>query len=219
MIRKFFGKKDEPETPREWGPLAVAIGGALDVDMLGVEAAIVAGEPGMPVPSGGPFIVAAVGTAQFDADVFLTRYYDEDNRILQVLAPKGASAERIADISIYQPWDSVSPASEADWRTWTGPNGYVGARVYDADGLMFDRYWGDGDGQAELVEFVESVNDGDTTTRIHQRCMLYARPVGNGEEMLLLNIERDLDDDATQQGASIEFLLGYGLGAADVRRV
>ena len=220
MIRKFFSKKEEePELPTDRGPLAVPIGGALDIDMLGVEASLAAGEPGMAIPTGGPFVVAAVGTAKLDTDMFLTRYYDDDNRILQVMAPKHPDESGIVDISIYQPWDSVSPASESDWAEWTGPNGMIGAPTYDADGLMFDRFWGEGQGQAELVEFVEAVDDGDTTVRIHQRCMLYSRAVGAGEEMLLLNIERDLDDAAAREGASIEFLLGYGLGAGDVRRV
>jgi hypothetical protein len=35
--------------------------------------------------------------------------------------------------------------------------------------------------------------------------------------MLLINIERDLEQQ--RAGGSVEFLLGYGLGAADVRRV
>ena len=49
--------------------------------------------------------------------------------------------------------------------------------------------------------------------------MLYARTVGAGEEMLLLNIESDLDERARREGSSIEFLIGYGLGVADVQRV
>jgi hypothetical protein len=49
--------------------------------------------------------------------------------------------------------------------------------------------------------------------------MLYSRAVGAGEEMLLLNIERELADDAHRQGAAIAFMIGYGLGAADIRRI
>ena len=54
---------------------------------------------------------------------------------------------------------------------------------------------------------------------IHQRCMLYSRAVGSAEEMLLINIERDLADRAAREGASVEFLIGYGLAPADIRRV
>jgi hypothetical protein len=37
--------------------------------------------------------------------------------------------------------------------------------------------------------------------------------------MLLLNIERDMAHEARAQGAAIAFMIGYGLGAADIRRV
>ncbi|MFT5510897.1 MAG: hypothetical protein ACI89J_003996, partial [Hyphomicrobiaceae bacterium] len=54
---------------------------------------------------------------------------------------------------------------------------------------------------------------------IHQQCMLYARPIGSVEEMLLINIERDIGENVSQQGGSVEFLIGYGLASADVQRV
>jgi hypothetical protein len=95
----------------------------------------------------------------------------------------------------------------------------IGAPQYDADGVLFTRFWGSGNDHADLVEFVETVEDGERTRQIHQRCMLYARAVGAGQEMLLLNIEADLDSAAQREGSSIEFLIGYGLGTADVQRV
>ena len=218
MIGRLFGRREtKADLPPELGPLAVAIGGALDLDTLGLEASLSGGQPAMGAPVGGAFLVAAVGTAQLDADNHLTRYYDEENRMLQVVAPPGDG--RAVDLSLYAPWDSVVPAARGDWAAWTGPAGRIGASTYDADGLMFDRYWGEGQGHAALVEFVETVADGTANRRIHQRCMLYSRAVGAGEEMLLINIERDLDDRAVREGAAIEFLIGYGLGAADVRRV
>jgi len=220
VIGRWFGRRDStPELPPELGPLQVAIGGALVLDTLGLQASLSGGQPAMGAPLGGPFLVAAVGTAELDADNRLTRYYDDDNRMLQVIAPPGKEAERAVDVSLYAPWDSVVPAGRADWEAWTGASGLIGAASYNADGIEFARYWGEGDGRAPLVEFVETVADGTTTRRIHQSCMLYSRAVGAGEEMLLLNIERDLDQRAAREGAAIEFLIGYGLGPADVRRV
>ena len=219
MIGRLFGKRDvRPDLPPERGPLRVAIGGALDLDTLGLQAALSGGEPAMGAPPGGPFLVTAVGTAMLDAANQLTRYYDDDHRMLQVLAAPGEDGGA-TDVSFYAPWDSVVPAGRSDWEAWTGAGGRIGAPVYDADGVAFDRYWGDGGGHAPLVEFVETVEDGVGSRRIHQRCMLYSRAVGAGEEMLLINLERDLDDRAQREGAAIEFLIGYGLGAADVRRV
>ncbi|MET0251891.1 MAG: DUF2491 family protein [Novosphingobium sp.] len=220
MIRSLFGRgSKEPQLPVERGPLECAIGGALELDTLGLEASLASGQPAMSPPAGGPFIVAAFGTARLDGNTELSRYYDDDNRILQVIAPPQASRESIVDVSLYAPWDSVVPAGAAEWARWTGPRGLIGATEYDADGIVFARYWGTGQDHADLVEFVETVDDGEHQRQIHQRCMLYAREVGSGQEMLLLNIESDLDEAARREGSSIEFLIGYGLGAGDVQRV
>ena len=220
MIRSLFGGgRKDPQLPRERGPLRCAIGGAFDIDTLGLQASLASGEPAMGAPTGGPFIVVAVGSARLDGNNELTRYYDDDNRIVQVIAPPGAGPELVNDVSLYVPWDSVVPGGPSEWQRWTGPRGLIGAPSYDADGLLFNRYWGTGQDHADLVEFVEAVDDGQHQRQIHQRCMLYARSVGAGEEMLLLNIESDLDERARREGSSIEFLIGYGLGVADVQRV
>lgn len=220
MIRKWFGGGDKtPQLPAERGPLRCAIGGVLEIDTLGLQATLAASEPAMGAPTGGNFIVSAVGTAMLDGVNELTRYYDDEERMIQVMAAPGGGEDTIVDVSFYAPWDSVVPGGPSEWSRWTGPRGLIGAPQYDADGIVFTRYWGEGQDHADLVEFVETVDDGQRTREIHQRCMLYARPVGAGEEMLLLNIERDLAYQAQSQGAAIAFMIGYGLGAADIRRV
>lgn len=220
MIRSWFGGRDrEPELPVERGPLRCAINGALEIDTLGLQALLVTGEPAMGPPTGGNFIVTAIGSARMDGANELTRYYDDDHRMIQVIAAPGGGEDTIVDVSLYAPWDSVVPGGPSEWARWTGPGGLIGAPRYDADGILFERYWGSGPDHADLVEFVETVDDGDERREIHQRCMLYSRVVGAGEEMLLLNIERDLASGARSQGAAISFMIGYGLGAADIRRI
>jgi hypothetical protein len=220
MILSWFGGgRKDPQLPVERGPLRVAVAGALEIDTLGVQAALAAGEPAMGAPTGSSFIVSAIGTALLDGNSELTRYYDDDQRMIQVMAAPGGGEDTIVDVSLYAPWDSVVPAGPSEWARWTGPRGLIGAPKYDADGIVFDRYWGEGSDHADLVEFVETVDDGETRRQIHQRCMLYSRMVGDGEEMLLLNIERDMAHEARAQGAAIAFMIGYGLGAADIRRV
>lgn len=220
MIRSWFGSgRKDPQLPVERGPLRCAIGGVLEIDTLGLQAALAAGEPAMGPPLGGNFIVSAIGTAQLDGATELTRYYDDEHRMLQVMAAPRGGEDTVNDVSLYAPWDSIVPGGPFEWARWTGPRGLIGAPEYDADGILFQRYWGSGSDHADLVEFVETVDDGETRREIHQRCMLYARAVGSGEEMLLLNIERDLAYGAQAQGAAISFMIGYGLGAADIRRV
>lgn len=220
MILSWFGGgRKDPQLPRERGPLRCAIGGALEIDTLGLQGSLAAGEPAMGAPLGGSFIVTAIGMAQMDAGTELTRYYDDDHRMIQVMAAPGGGEDTITDVSLYAPWDSVVPAGPSEWARWTGPRGLIGAPQYDADGILYTRYWGSGQDHADLVEFVETVDDGSRSVQIHQRCMLYARSVGQEQEMLLLNIERDMAYEAQAQGAAITFMIGYGLGAADIRRV
>lgn len=220
MIFSIFGGKDKTaDLPTERGPLGVAIGGAIEIDTLGLQADAAGSAPGMDLPRGGNFIVVAYGEARLDGETVLSRYYDEDDRLLQTLSATGRPGDAIQDISIYASWDSVVPVGHAEWDRWAGPSGLIGQPRYDADGILFERYWGEGSGRADLVEFVEDVDDGRRVRAIHQTCMLYARPLGRAQEMLLINIERDIAERASREGGSVEFLLGYGLSPADVRRV
>ncbi|HEY0033689.1 MAG TPA: DUF2491 family protein [Devosia sp.] len=217
----WFGKGKESSRatalPAERGPLGVAIGGALELDFLSLEAEAIGAQPSMPLPLSGPLIVSAYGEVRLDAATLLSRYYDDQHHMLQVLSASGQPGDQVQDVSFYRPWDSVVPSGPVEWERWRGRNGLLGQPSYDADGIMFQRFWGDGPDRTEPVEFVERVDDGDSQRTIHQTCMLYFRPLGTGREMLLINIERDLEQQ--RAGGSVEFLLGYGLGAADVRRV
>lgn len=218
MIGWFGGGKDKSFAP-ERGPLGASIGGALEIDFLSLEADALPGTPAMPLPKSGPFIIAAYGQVQLDAATTLSRYYDDEHRMVQVMSASGAVGDAIEDVSFYWPWDSVVPVSQSEWNRWTGPNGLIGQPSYDADGIVFNRFWGEGPERAELVQFVETIDDGEMQRSIHQTCMLYYRPLGRTREMLLLNVERDLDQGQSLAGSSIEFLIGYGIAPADVRRV
>jgi hypothetical protein len=219
MIARFFGREKEPALPPERGPLGVAIGGALAVDTLALQADTAAASPAIEIPRLGTMIVAAYGEARLDAATVLSRYYDDDHAMLQVMSGSGRQGDAILDVSIYWPWDSVIPSGPSEWARWTGANGLIGQPRYDADGIVFDRFWGEGAEKAGLVEFVEDIHGGDDTRAIHQACMLYSRPLGSAQEMLLINVERDLNEGQAGHGTSIEFLIGYGLSPGDVRRV
>lgn len=220
MIARFFKPRDDaPALAAEKGPLSVAIGGAIAVDTLALQADTAAASPSMPLPDLSTMIVAAFGEARLDATTVLSRYYDDNNAILQVMSATGKGGEEITDVTIYQAWDSVVPAGSSEWARWTGARGLIGQSRYDADGIVFSRFWGEGEERADLVEFVEDVEDGERPRAIHQSCMLYSRPLGNTVEMLLINVERDLDQSDKRQGGSIEFLIGYGLSPADIRRI
>ena len=222
MIDRLFGRKKQASTldePKERGPLKVTVGQAIEIDMLTLSAALAGKDAAMELPSCNPFIVAGIGQTMLDADMQLTRYYDDNDAMIQVMGSPGCSIEEAVDVSFYMPWDSVVPASRSDWEEWTGREGMLGLPSYDADGIVFQRFWGDGDGRMELVEFIEEVDADNTTRQIHQKSMLYARDLGGINEMLLILTQRDLEGPASDGGASIEFMIGYGINSADVKRV
>jgi len=222
MMDKLFGRKakeEEPTPPEEKGPLRVAIGQAIELDELTLQASLSGRRPSMDVPRISPFIVCGIGQTMLDADMQLTRYYDDDDNMVQVMGAPGCEMEEASDVSFYMPWDSVCPASRADWEEWIGPNGCLGLPEYDADGTIFQRYWGEGGGRMALVEFVESVEADGMKREIHQKSMLYSRDLDGLNEMLLILTQRDLQGKAAEGGASIEFMIGYGLNIADVKRV
>jgi len=222
---RLFGRRGRGEEkkhlPEERGPLQVGIRGALSVDTLSLQASLAGQEPSMQLPDVSTFVIAGIGQSMLDADMQLTRYYDDEDRMIQVMGAPACGPEDIVDTTLFLPWDSVVPASRADWTRWTGPEGCLGLPTYDAEGTLFQRFWGDGDGRTELVEFIEEVEAAEGPRReIHQKCMLYARPLGPvAREMLLILTQRDLSGKGSESGASIEFMLGYGLSVADVRRV
>lgn len=222
MMDRLFGRgrrEEKTPEPEERGPLAVAIGQAIEIDDITLQASLAGRDCAMPMPSINPFLVAGIGQTMLDADMQLTRYYDNEDRMIQIMGHTGCSIEEAVDVSFYMPWDSVVPAGRSDWDEWTGPNGALGLPTYDADGILYQRFWGDGDGRMALVEFVEEVEADGTKREIHQKSMLYARDLGGLNEMLLILTQRDLKGHAADGGASIEFMIGYGVNSADVKRV
>ena len=88
MMKRFFSRKSGTTGPdlTTHGPLEIALGGAVQIDTLGLQASLSGGEPAMGQPEAGTFIVSAIGTASLGPVSTLTRYYDDDHRMLQVLS-------------------------------------------------------------------------------------------------------------------------------------
>lgn len=223
MIFNFFKDKSKHQDDRsrllpERGPLEVSLGGALDMDFLSLEGEFAGQETAMPIPKSGPFIVTGYGEVRLDENTVLSRYYDDEHRIVQVMS-EGEGGDAVRDISFYMPWDTVVPAGAGEWDRWTGHDGLIGQPAYDADGIIFERFWSSGPERAEPVQFVETVDTSRSVRQIHQTCMLYSRNLGAGREMLLISVEREIGETQRRAGGSIEFLVGYGMAPADVRRV
>lgn len=219
----FFKKKEESKIEKtriDKGPLKTGIGGVIDLDTLSLRASLAGQDTAIKIPDMSRFVIAGVGQTMLDADMQLTRYYDDEDRMIQVMGSPGCDEEDIVDATFFIPWDSVVPANSQEWKKWTGYQGLLGAPTYDADGILYERFWGDGQGHMDPVEFTEEVEADGVTRQIHQKCMLYARDFHEtAREMLLILTQRDLEGKAAESGASIEFMIGYGLNVADMKSI
>lgn len=219
-FKSLIGGASEPEptAPRrtQAGPFGLSLGRGVRVDIDAwhlVQGDLSAGAP----PDS--LVVTGHGVVDLDADGILHRFYDDDDNILQVLCVGGVDEGSVREVMLLRPWDSIVPQTPGEWSNWDGPGGRIGRRSYDADGVQFERFWGDPASEwVPPVEFVEDVTvDEGPAKRVYQKTMAYRRmlPTG-GFENLLVIVERDL---ASGDRGSVSFMLGYGVPAADVRPV
>ena len=198
------------------GPFGLSLGRAVGIDVDAYR--LIEGDLSDKVPPGS-LVVSGHGVVNLDASGILHRYYDDKDNVLQVVCVGGVDAASVREVMLLQPWDSVVPQTPGEWATWEGPGGRLGRRTYDADGVLFERHWGDPASEwVPLVEFVEDVTvDEGPPRRVHQKTMAYKRPLPNGVvENLVIIVERDL---ASGDRGSISFMLGYGVAPADVQPV
>jgi hypothetical protein len=163
-------------------------------------------------------VISGHGVAELDASGLLHRYYDDEGAMLQVLCSGGTDEGSVREITLYHQWDEVVPASSGEWATWDGPGARIGAASFEAEGLRFERVWGDpATPWIEPAAFTEEITVDEGPKRlIHQRIVPYRREVGTVVETLIIAVERDL---ASSDRGSVTFMIGYGLAPSDVNPV
>lgn len=213
----FGGKQDADVTPaKPTGPFGLGLGYAARLDLMKLSVARAAlAMPPMPEQ----LAITGHGRADMGDGTVLHRLYSDENVMLQVICADGVGPESIREVMILHPWDSVIPQTDAEWRQWDGPTGTIGAATFAADGLTFQRHWGDpSEAWIAPVEFVEDVLTDEGTKRIHQKVVSYRRPIqGTDEhETLLITVERDL---SSHDRGSVSFMIGYDLSPVDITAV
>ena len=203
------------------GPLGLSLGRAVTFDTVGHRLAEKDLGSGAPVDR---ILITGHGTVDLGNGDVMHRYYDDQSNILQIVCNGGV--DNVVEAMLLKPWDSVVPATAAEWRTWEAPGGKIGGRTYDAEGILFERVWGESNtAWIPPVEFTESITTDEGVTRqIYQRTMSYRRMAGDIPETLILIIEQNVTGASfTQPTAatdrSISFMLGYNLSTSDIRPV
>ncbi len=203
---RFSKQKDDDEFAT---PLGLRHGAAVDIDTLPLR--MHADELHLELPDQTKIIVAQ-GFVDLGDDTYVHRYYAADDTLIQVLTAQGVEDQHIQEITLYVPYESFYPSTDADWAKWTGPNGKLGAPTYRLDdGTEYNRIWfDDTPGQAKPAEFHEKIYDdaeSDTPREIFQKVMLFGRNLeaGKKNEYLLLAIE-SYDGETT-----VELMVGVDL--------
>jgi len=214
-IQEMLGGAETPAGPRApVGPFGLTLGRAVSLDVMGLK---VAQGLALPPPSE-TLVVTGYGIASLDGGTAVHRFYDDEHTMLQVMCENGVGPESVREVMLLRPWDTVSPASEAEWRVWDAPGGRIGAARFEAEGLVFERVWGDPSTPwIEPAEFTEEVAvDEGPRSLIHQKVVPYRREVSGVTENLIIAVERDL---SSNDRGSVTFMIGYGLSPADVTPV
>lgn len=133
--------------------------------------------------------ITAQGTIQLDDGQYVHRFYTDDHIMLQAMSDDASGAEA-HDFALFIPWSSAYPPGDRERRVWRDR---LSEPVFDGapeELPTYPRFWfAESDARQPPVTLWESLWDDRTATvpygRIFQTCMLYARELSGGRELML----------------------------------
>lgn len=130
--------------------------------------------------------ITAQGLIRLDDGGHVHRFYTDEELMLQAVSQQ-ADGSDADDFTLFQPSTSTYPDGSADRQAFLSR---LEQPVFDEGGLgRFDRFWYEGDDRpqppVQLWEAVWYERTGAPVRHIRQTCMLYARTLGAGQELLL----------------------------------
>ena len=163
--------------------------------------------------------ITAQGTIALDSGQHVHRFYTDDHVMLQAMSDDPSGAEAY-DFSLFIPWTSAYPPGETERRAWRDR---LSEPVFDGtpeELPAYPRFWfAESDARQPPVTLWETIWDDRTATtpfsRIFQTCMLYARDLAGGRELMLaleMEPEKAVDKSAD---ISHEIMVGIPLEMAE----
>lgn len=158
-------------------------------------------------------MITAQGHCDLGEQSHMHRFYPDDDRFLiQIQGGDGEADTRVDEVMLWYFFDVQYPTSDAEWSrlkdairqtTYTLP--------HEGTDYRFERAWFDTSSTPEdpMTYWEEICDDrsGGGRRRIFQTAMLFARPLQEGrDEMLLVNLEEP--DNAER---SIAYMIGFPL--------
>ena len=165
--------------------------------------------------------ITSQGHVELEGGQHVHRFYTEDHVMLQAMSDDAAGQESY-DFTLFVPWTSAYPPNEAARRVWRDR---LSAPVFEgaAENLPdYPRFWfAESDAFQKPVDLWETIWDDRTATepysRIFQTCMLYARDLDDGRE-LMLALEMSPQDATGKPGdVTHEIMIGIPLEMAEFR--
>jgi len=163
--------------------------------------------------------ISAQGSIALDSGQHVHRFYTDDHVMLQAMSDDAEGRESY-DFSLFVPWTSAYPPGERERRVWRDRLSepvFKGAAEELPD---YPRYWfAESDAVQPPVTLWETVWDDRAATtpwsKIFQTCMLYARDLAGGRE-LMMALEMQPQDGAGKPGdTSHEIMVGIPLEMAE----
>lgn len=165
--------------------------------------------------------ITAQGHVELEGGQHVHRFYTDDDLMLQAMSNDAAGQDSF-DFTLFTPWTSAYPPNEAARRVWRDR---LSAPVFDGaaeDLPHYPRFWfSESDAVQAPVDLWEKIWDDRTSTipysKIFQTCMLYARDLDDGRE-LMLALEMQPQDASGKPGdVSHEIMIGIPLEMAEFR--
>lgn len=160
--------------------------------------------------------ITAQGVVRLDDGPFVHRFYTDDHVMLQAMSDDEAGTVAY-DFTLFTPWSSAYPPNErarGEWRDRLSEPVFKGA----PEGLPeYPRFWfSETSARQPPVTLWETIYDDRTATqpyaKIFQTCMLYARDLSGGRE-LMMALEQEPDGGE----ATHEIMIGIPLDMAEFR--
>ncbi|RYE63286.1 MAG: DUF2491 family protein [Oxalobacteraceae bacterium] len=133
--------------------------------------------------------ITGQGVIALDDGKYIHRFYTDDHIMLQAMSDEADGAASY-DFSLFTPWSSAYPPNDRYRRIWRDRLSEPSFDGEAEDLPIYPRFWfPDSDIRQPPVTLWESVFDDRFATKpyakIYQTCMLYARDLSGGREMLL----------------------------------
>ena len=213
MFKRLFGQREAEPASRLAVVRNITVGRTVELDPLAWRRL---GEETRFTLDRDALEITAQGVIQLDDGPFVHRFYTDDHVMLQGMSDDAAGLSAY-DFTLFIPWSSAYPPNDAARRAWSDR---LSEPVFDgaAEGLpTYPRFWfSESDDRQPPVKLWETIYDDRAATepyaKIYQTCMLYARELAGGRELMIA-----LEQEPEGGEPTHEIMVGIPLDMAEFR--